>query len=398
MEHDGLTGNPIYLDYNATTPVDPAVAREALPYLAIEFGNPSSGHHYGQAPRHAVAAARESVALLLDCAPEEIVFTGGGSEGDTLAIRGAALGPDSRGGHVITQRTEHPAVLATCRSLARLHDFLVTYLPVDERGLVDPAALAEAITPRTTLVSIMHANNETGTIQPLRELADITHAHGALFHADAAQSVGKVPVSVQELGVDLLTVAGHKFYAPKGIGALYVRSGLRLEPTVYGGGQERGLRGGTENVAFVVALGAAARIAADDLPASEKRLRYLRDLLHQRLAAQLPGRVELNGHPTCRLPNTLNISIDGMSGDRLLADTPGVAASTGSACHADSTDPSPVLAALGLTRPRALAAIRLSVGRWTTEADIDMAASLLTDSVTRTTSRTASRRQTALGS
>ena len=387
MEQRGLTDGPIYLDHNGTTPVDPEALRAALPYLGAHFGNPASSHHYGQQPRRAVATARREVAALLDCAPEEIVFTGGGSDGDTLAIRGAALGGDARGEHVITQRTEHPAVLAACRSLARLHDFRVSHLPVDEHGVVSPDALLAAITPCTTLVSVMHANNETGTVQPIRELAAIAHAHGALFHTDASQSVGKLPVSVRELGVDLLTVAGHKLYAPKGVGALYVRSGLRLEPTVGGGGQEGGVRGGTENVAFLAALGAAARIAAADLPTAARRQRALRDLLHRRLSERLPGRVTLNGHPTERLPNTLNVSIAGISGDQLLAATPGVAASTGSACHAGSTEPSPVLTAMGLAADRAGAAIRLSVGRWTTETDVETAAELLADAACRPASR-----------
>ncbi|WP_436499637.1 cysteine desulfurase family protein [Actinokineospora sp. HUAS TT18] len=367
------TGPPIYLDHNATTPVDPRVTAVCLPYLTDHFGNPSSGHTYGHTARHAVDTARASVAEFLGCAPDEVVFTGSGSESDTLAIRGAALA--GSGDHVITQVTEHPAVLAACDALRRLHGFQVTELPVDEHGLVDPGALAAALTDRTVLVSIMHANNETGTVQPIRELAALAHARGALFHTDAAQSAGKLDLS--DLGVDLLTIAGHKMYAPKGVGALYVRKGLDLEPTVYGGGQESGRRGGTENVALVVALGTAARLAMDDHGAPQ-RLQHLRDLLHHLLDENLPGRVHLNGHPTRRVPNTLNVSIDGTLGAALLAAVPGIAASTGSACHEGETRPSAVLTAMGHPSDRALAALRLTLGRSTTADDIQYAATQLT--------------------
>lgn len=364
----GLEGGPVYLDHNATTPVDPRVVEACVPYLAEHFGNPSSGHAYGHRAHAAVDAARAAVAGLIDCAPGEIVFTGGGSESDVLAIRGAALA--HRGAHLITQATEHPAVLSTMDALRRLHDLRVTVLPVDRHGLVDPADLAAALTDDTVLVSIMHANGETGTIQPIRELAGLAHARGALFHTDAAQTMGKIGVTVRELGVDLLTVAGHKMYAPKGIGALYVRDGLTLEPTIYGGGQERGLRSGTENVALIVALGEAARLAARE-PAD---LQGLRDRLHERLGELLPGRVTLNGHPTRRLPNTLNVSITGASGRQLLAATPEIAASTGSACHEGVDLPSPVLTAMGMPAERAGAALRLTLGRWTTASDVTRAA------------------------
>jgi cysteine desulfurase len=364
----GLRTGPIYLDYNATTPVDPRVLDACLPYLTEHFGNPSSTHAYGRAARAAVDAARAAVAGLLGCAPGEVVFTGGGSEADTLAIRGAALVNRDRGDHIITQETEHPAISATVDALARWHALRVTRLPVDEHGLVRPSDLAVALTGGTVLVSIMHANGETGTIQPIAELADLAHAHGALFHTDAAQSVGKIPIA--GLGVDLLTIAGHKLYAPKGVGALYVRAGLALEPAVYGGGQEGGLRSGTENVALTVALGAAARLASVASPS-------LRDLLHDQLVEHLPGRVALNGHPTSRLPNTLNVSIAGVSGRALLAAVPEIAASTGSACHEGVDAPSAVLTAMGIPGERALSAVRLSLGRWTTESDVDRAAKLL---------------------
>src|SRR5215217_5565 len=333
--HPGLLGRPIYLDYNATTPVDPAVAAAALPYLQTHFGNPSGTHAYADRPRQALTAARQRLANLLGCTPSEVVFTGSGSEADTLAIHGSALALRGRGDHIITQATEHPAVMQACRALAERHGFQVTVLPVDRHGQVDPATLAAAITTRTVLVSIQHANSETGTIQPIRELAEVAHAHGVLVHSDAAQSVGKVPVAVDELGVDLLT-----------------------------------------------ALGVAAAISAERLGAEQPRLRVLRDRLHQRLVERLPDAVYLNGHPTQRLPNTLNVSIDGVIGQQLLAATPQLAASTGAACHAADPEPSGVLLAMGLPRERALGALRLTLGRWTTQAEVDSAARLLAAAVT----------------
>jgi len=371
-----LTEGPVYLDYNATTPIDPAVTAALLPYLSDGFGNPSSDHHYGADPRVALEHARSQIAALIGAGDDDIVFTGSGSESDNLAIRGAVLAAGADRPHVITQRTEHPAVLEACRALERWHGVEVTYLPVDGSGLVDPTDLAVAITDRTVLVSIMAANNETGALQPITDLARIARDHGALFHCDAAQVIGKVPFDVAELGADLATVVGHKMYAPKGIAALYVRPGVRLEPLVYGGGQEHGRRAGTENVAFAVALGAAARLAAEDLATTDgqHRVRLLRDDLHDRLAAALPGRVQLNGPAAARLPNTLNISIRETSGHELLGNTPGIAASTGSACHSGDHRPSPVLTAMGLNSDRSLSAIRLSLGRWTTTEDIDRAA------------------------
>jgi cysteine desulfurase len=384
--HPGLAGGPAYLDYNATTPVDPRVAEAMLPHLAEFFGNPSSSNPYANDPRRVLAEARSRTAALAGAGPAEMVFTGSGSEADLLAIRGAVLASGHPHPHVITQATEHPAVLETCRALERLHGARITVLPVDVGGRVGPAALAAALDEDTVLVSIMAANNETGVLQPVAELATLARQHGALFHCDAAQAAGKVPIDVAAWGVDLLTIAGHKMYAPKGIAALYVRDGVRLEPVVYGGGQERGLRAGTENNPLAVALGAAAQLATDSLAAGEPaRLAALRDDLHQRLASALPGRVHLNGHPGWRLPNTLNISIDGTTGHELLAAAPQIAASTGSACHSGSHIPSPVLTAMDLDRPRALAAVRLSLGRWTTHADITTAAETLARAATRPT-------------
>jgi cysteine desulfurase len=375
--HPGPDGEPIYLDYNATTPADPAVVEAMQPYLDTHFGNPSSGHRYAAAPAAALATARTQVAALIGGDPAGIVFTGSGSEANNLAIRGAVLATPDHRRHVITQATEHPAVLETCRALHRLHGVKITLLPVGTHGLVDPADLQAAITGHTALVSIMAANNETGTLQPIAELAAIAYAHGALLHTDAAQAAGKIPLDVDALGVDLLTLVGHKMYAPKGVAALWSRPGLPLEPIIYGGGQEHGLRAGTENVAYAVALGAAADIARTALAAEQLRLTTLRDQLHQALNIALPGRVHLNGHPVRRLPNTLNISISGTLGNGLLDTVADLAASTGSACRSGTTEPSPVLTAMGLDRDRALAAVRLSLGRWTTTADIDRAADLL---------------------
>ena len=375
--HPGLKEGPIYLDYNATTPVDPAVVEAMLPYLSSHFGNPSSSHRYGHWAHEAVDRARVQVASVLGCAPDEIIFTGGGSESDNLAIRGIALARKVRGNHIITQVTEHPAVLNTCRALERLHGFRVTYLPIDEYGRVNLADVEAATGDSTVLITIMHANNETGTLQPLREIAEIAHRHGALLHTDAAQSVGKIPTLVNELDVDLLTIAGHKLYAPKGIGALYVRRGLQLEPVIYGGGQESGRRAGTENVASMVALGAACALASAQLPESAARLRTLRDRLQSRLEQELPGRIHLNGHESQSLPNTLNISVDGVIGEEVLAAIPEIASSTGSACHEGNTDPSPILMAMGRKRIAALGALRLTLGRWSTEEEVERSARLL---------------------
>ncbi|MEU6009628.1 cysteine desulfurase family protein [Streptomyces sp. NPDC047453] len=388
--HPGLTGGPVYLDYNATTPVDPRVVEAMLPHLTGHFGNPSSTHPYGSEPRRALTAARTRVAELIGARPGEIVFTASGSEADLLALRGATLAATRTRPHVITQATEHPAILATCQALERLHDARITVLPVDREGLVDPAALTAALDEDTVLVSVMVANNETGALQPVRELADAAHRAGALFHCDAAQAAGKIPLDVRELGADLLTVVGHKMYAPKGAAALFVRDGVRLEPVVHGGGQERGLRAGTENVALAVALGAAAHLAADDLAdGAHERIRDLRDELHHRLVDALPGRVRLNGPAGQRLPNTLNISIDGVPGHRVLDGAPRIAASTGSACHSGTHTPSPVLTAMGTDPVRALEAVRLSLGRWTTRDEIAAAATAIAAAVTDATNASA---------
>ncbi|WP_433381202.1 cysteine desulfurase family protein [Streptosporangium sp. CA-115845] len=383
MSHSACAGLPIYLDYNATTPVDPEALEAALPYLTTHFGNPSSGHHYARAPRRALDRARGQLARLLGATSAEIVFTGGGSEADTLAIRGTALRSSRR--RIVTLATEHPAVLRACDSL-RAEGFTVVLLPMDGHGRADPGELRAAVRKQpTALVSIAYGNSETGTLQPIADLAAVARDAGALFHTDAAQAVGKVPIDVAALGVDLLTVVGHKMYAPKGVGALYVRSGTPLDPVVHGGGQEAGLRAGTENVAFIAALGQAAEIAGRELPGSAVRLASLRDLLHAELEAALPGRILLNGHPAERLPSTLNVSIDGISGRSLLATIPELAAATGSACHEGVDAPSPVLLAMDLPAERAIAALRLSLGRWSTEQELRQAVLLIAKAVTAST-------------
>lgn len=373
----------IYLDYNATTPVDPAVFAALAPYLQQHFGNPSSTHEFGKRAHEALTRARGQVADLLGAEPSEIVFTGGGSEASNLALKGvvfaraeAASSRGLDGVHIVTSAVEHPATLEPCAFLRRL-GCAITTLPVDRYGRVDPDAVRRALRPETVLVSIMHANNEVGTVQPIHEIAGIAHAHGALVHTDAAQSVGKLEVSVRELEVDLLSVAGHKLYAPKGVGALYVRDGVRLEPLIHGAGHERGRRAGTENVPYIVALGSACEVARQALPAATIRLRQLRDRLWEGLRKRLGERVVLNGHPEDRLPNTLNVNFIGHTGAELLRGALEVAASTGSACHEGSVQLSPVLQAMGVPDDLGRGAVRLSVGRFTTESEIDRAAKAL---------------------
>ncbi len=374
---------PIYLDYNATTPLDPAIVEAMLPYLREQFGNPSSAHVFGKTAHDAVDQARQQVAELLGARPEEIIFTGGGSEASNQALKGIVFaklrgifGRWARDAHIITSAIEHPATLQPCAFLKRL-GCRVTILPVDRHGLVDPAAVRKALDRSTTLVSIMHANNEVGTLEPIREIAALAHERGVPVHTDAAQSLGKVPVRADDLGVDLLTVAGHKLYAPKGVGVLYVRRGTNLEPLIHGAGHEGGRRAGTENVPYIVGLGKACELARQALPEATARLRQLRDRLWQRLQSGLGDRVVLNGHPEQRLPNTLNVSFLGHIGAELLAKVPEVAASTGSACHEGQVTCSPVLQAMGIPSQLARGAVRLSVGRFTTDEEIDRAAELL---------------------
>ncbi|MFL5807187.1 MAG: cysteine desulfurase family protein [Roseiflexaceae bacterium] len=367
---------PIYLDYNATTPIDPAVVDAMEPYLRDQFGNPSSDHAYGYCTRAAVQIAREQLAALLGAAPEEVVFTGGGSEANNLAIKGVAYALRARGNHLVTSAVEHPAVASPLRFLER-QGYRVTTLPVDADGRVDPAQVAAAITDQTILVSIMHANNEVGTLQPIRAIADIAHARGVLVHTDAAQTIGKLPVRLSDLGVDLLTVVGHKLYAPKGIGALIVRQDVPLEPLIHGAGHEDGRRAGTENVPYVVGLGRAAALALERLPEYQERVRALRDTLHRRILERVPTAI-LNGHPVERLPNTLNLSFPGVNAAALLAAIRDqVACSTGSACHAGHAAPSQVLLAMGRDAEFASAALRLSLGWATTAQEVQQAADVI---------------------
>jgi cysteine desulfurase len=358
----------IYLDHNASTPVHPAVAAVMRTLLEGAYGNPSSPNPEARAARAAINDARDKVAGLLGCAAEEVIFTSGGSEANNLALKGVFHAQRQRGNHIVTTCIEHPAVLAPCRFLESL-GAEVTYLPVDSTGRVDPRDLERAIGPRTILVSIMHSNNEVGTIQPIDECARIARDRGVPFHTDAAQSVGKIATDVGVLGVDLLTVAGHKLYAPKGIGALYLRDGVALEPLIHGAGHERGRRAGTESALLAAALGEACRIAAD-LSAMEQ-VRELRDRFWESLSERFGERVVLNGHPVHRLPNTLNVSFVGRVGAEILFGLDGVAASTGSACHAGRVELSPVLAAMGVATKVGMGAIRFSLGRGTTSAEID---------------------------
>jgi cysteine desulfurase len=367
----------IYLDHNATTPIAPEVREAIRPYFEDRFGNPSSSHEDGRVAREAVDRARAEVAGLIGCEPDDIVFTGSGSEANNLAIKGVAMDRLGEGDHIITSAVEHPAVLAACRYLERRLGYRLTIVPVDRFGVVDPEDVRRAIEPGTVLISVMHANNEVGTLQPITEIARTAHEYGVALHTDAAQSVGKVAVNVDDLGVDLLTVTGHKLYAPKGIGALYVRQGTRLDSLIHGAGHEHGLRAGTENVPYIVGLGAGCALAARRLAAgAPDDVLRLRDRLHAALRSAVPG-LELNGHPEHRLPNTLNVSFPGCDGEIVLAGTPAVEAATGSACHSGRTEPSRVLTAMGLDAQRALAAVRLSLGHDTTADDVDTAATAL---------------------
>jgi len=369
-----MTDHGIYLDFNATTPLASEVAAAISATLNGPFGNPSSGHWAGLPARQAVENARVQVAALLGCSTEEIVFTSGGSESNNHALKGAFFAQDTRGGHIITSQIEHPAVLNPCRFLERL-SASVTYLPVDHFGRVDPDDVRRALTPRTILISVMHANNEVGTLQPVGEIGCIAREHGVLFHTDAAQSVGKVPTRVDELRVDLLSLAGHKLYAPKGVGVLYVRKGVRIEPLIHGAGHESGRRAGTENILLDVALGAACEVAQSWL--GVESIRQLRDLFWELLQAKFGRQVILNGHPTERLPNTLNVSFVGRTGSTILSGLPNVAASTGSACHSGSVELSPVLKAMHVPPEIGMGAIRFSLGRTTTREEIEEVVSRL---------------------
>jgi cysteine desulfurase len=371
---------PIYLDYNATTPHDPEVIAAMRPFLEEEFGNPSSSHYYGSKPRQAVNTARQQVASLLNCKPEEIIFTSGGTESNNFAIKGCSGIFCSKGNHIITTQIEHPAVIEVCNFL-ETSGFEITFLPVDEFGLVNAADVAAAIKKETILISVMHANNEVGTVEPIVEITQLAKKHDIAFHTDAAQSVGKIPVDVNQLGVDLLSIAGHKVYAPKGVGALYIRHGLKPTKFMHGAGQEKAVRAGTENVLEIVGLGAACEIAGRDLEKNMKHMQAMRDRLLEGLKNNC-GQVKLNGHPQKRLPNTLSISFLDSEANRILdAIGTGVAASAGAACHSDTVEISQVLKAMKVPLEWAKGTLRLTTGRMTTEADIDKAVQIITDAV-----------------
>ncbi len=366
--------DPIYLDHNATTPVLPEVFDAMLPWLREHFGNPSSNHVYGQVTRQAVAHARQQVADLIGCLPAEICFTSGGTESNNLAIRGIAAARPERT-HIVTSVIEHPATEMPCKFLQE-HGYRISRAGVDETGMIKLEDIESSLGEDTALVTIMHANSETGTLQPIREIAAMAHAHGAVMHTDAAQTTGKISYSVDELDVDLVSIVGHKMYAPKGIGALYVRGGIDIEPQSLGGGHEQGLRSGTENVPYIVALGQACEIARKDGKRTNRDIARLRDELWNGLSENIPG-LKLNGHPDLRLPNTLNVRFPGISGNALLARTPEIAASTGSACHAEDESASAVIRAMGLSETEALESVRLTLGRGTTAADIAIAVKAL---------------------
>ena len=368
----------IYLDYNASTPICPEAVEAMRPFLADHYGNPSSLHWAGAPAKDAVEKARGQVAGLLGCDPTEVVFTSGGSESNNHAIKGVFFANRNRGEHIITAAVEHPATLTPCRFLETL-GAKVTILPVDRSGVVDPNDVRKTITSRTILITVMHANNEVGTIEPILEISAIAREAGISFHTDAAQTVGKIPADVEELGVDLLSVAGHKVYAPKGIGAVYIREGTKIEPFVHGAGHEAGRRAGTENVLLSVALGAACEAARKWIGMPQAHA--LRDRFWEALRRIFGEKVTLNGHPTERLPNTLNVNFVGRVGAEVLAMLPGVAASAGSACHAGSVTLSPVLAAMGVPPKEGMGAVRFSLGRTTTWEELEEVLGMLKVSV-----------------
>jgi len=361
----------IYLDHAATTPTHPEVVKAMLPYFTDAFGNPSSIYSYGQEAKGAIEEARVKVADLIGARDKEIVFTSGGTEADNFALKGVAFANESKGNHIITSSIEHHAVIATCKFLER-RGFNVTYLPVDEYGLVDPDEIRRAITSKTILISIMHANNEMGTIEPIAEIGKTAKEAGIYFHTDAVQTVGHIPVDVNELGIDLLSMSAHKLYGPKGVGALYIRKGTRLIPFIHGGEQERRRRASTENTPGIVGFGKAVELAQQGMSEEAERLRHLRD----KLIKGLPERIDhtrLNGHPIMRLPNNVNVSVDYVEGESMVLnlDLEGICVSTGSACSSSSLEPSHVLLALGLSHERAHGSLRFSLGKWTTGEEID---------------------------
>jgi cysteine desulfurase len=366
----------IYLDYNATTPTDPRVAKAMLPFLEEHFGNPSSAHSFGVTTKKAVNKARDQVANLIGCKTNELIFTSGGTESNNHALRGYAFANRDKGNHIISSAIEHPAILNVCDYLEK-YGFEVTRVPVDKYGMIDPSDVENAITEQTILISIMHANNEVGTIQPIKQISEIAHQQNIVVHCDAAQSLGKISVNVDELGIDLLTIAGHKLYAPKGIGALYVKDGIVLENFMIGGNQESDRRAGTENILEIVGLGKAAEIAHTELKQNMEHQRKMRDLLWKGIEENF-GEVRLNGHPEKRLPNTLNVSFPDLDEFTVLEVFTKIAASAGAACHSDDISISPVLEAMKVPLDYARGTIRFSTGRFTTEEEIAETLKILT--------------------
>jgi len=360
----------IYLDHAATTPTHPEVVKAMLPYFADTFGNPSSIYSYGQEAKGAIEEARDKVAVLVGARSEEVVFTGGGTEADNFAIKGVAYANEPKGNHIITSSIEHHAVVETCKFLEK-RGFRVTYLPVDGYGLVDPDDIRRSITDKTILISVMHANNEMGTIEPIAEIGRIAKEAGVYFHTDAVQTVGHIPVDVNELGVDLLSMSAHKLYGPKGVGALYIRKGTKLIPFMHGGEQERRRRGGTENVPGIVGFGKTAELAQQEMGEEAERLIHFRDQLINDLLERI-DHTHLNGHPLKRLPNNVNVSVDFVEGESMLLnlDLEGICASTGSACSSSSLEASHVLLAMGLPHEQAHGSLRFTLGKWTTEEEI----------------------------
>jgi cysteine desulfurase len=373
----------IYMDHSATTPVAPEVLQAMLPYLSDKFGNASSLHSFGQEAKEALEESREKVAKLLAANPEEIIFTSGGTESDNLALKGIARRNKDKGKHIITTSIEHPAILETCKKLEK-EGFAVTYLPVTREGLVDLAALEAAIRPDTILISVMHANNEVGTIQPLEEIGQLAAERDIYLHTDAVQSVGKIPTDVNALGVDLLSLSAHKLYGPKGVGALYIRKGTRLENIMQGGGHERGLRSGTENVAGIVGLAKAAELCSESMASEGQRLTELRD----RLAGLVLEKVKdawINGTMKRRLPGSLNFGFSYVEGESLLLflDSKGIAVSTGSACSSHKLQPSHVLLSLGLRPEKCHGSLRITMGRSNTKDEVDYVAQSIAEAVER---------------
>lgn len=373
----------VYMDYAATTPLKKEVLEEMVPYFSETFGNPSSIHSFGREARKAVDLARDRVAKALNAKSEEIYFTAGGSESDNWAIKGVALANKNKGNHIITSAIEHHAVLHTCESLEK-QGFEITYLPVDQYGMVDPEQVRRAINSNTILVTIMFANNEIGTIQPIKEIGAITRENGIYFHTDAVQAVGHVPIDVNKLNIDLLSLSGHKLYGPKGIGALFIRKGVKISPIIHGGAQERNRRAGTENVPGIVGLGKAVELAYANMEANNKRLINLRDRLIEGILSKI-DHVYLNGHPTNRLPGNVNMSFEYIEGESLLLslDMKGIAASSGSACTSGSLDPSHVLLAIGLSHEIAHGSLRLTLGEENTDEDVDYVLEVLPEIVNR---------------